>query len=350
MPQKLSWQNVLIGFLLIGIFILGFFISYLSLKLSKVFIPTPTATPNVFAAATAKPIEQTNKQTGTYNILLLGYGGAGHAGSLLTDSIIIVHVDTNSKKVTFVSVPRDLWIPGNRKVNAEGSIIGFNNVGSTIASITGLPINYFVSVDFGGFIKIIDDLGKITAQVPATFDDPFYPITGQENNTCGLNNDQIEVLKTKYTGYNLETQFTCRYEHLHFDKGPTSLDGTTALKFVRSRHGDSDFGRSARQFAVLQGIEGKLISFQAANKFNDIINTIANIVKTDLDAGTIKSLVGIFGDPKAYSFNQIQLTTDNVLNSSTSPDKQFILVPKAGNFNFSGIQSYISSNIRDATR
>ena len=345
MPQRLNWQNMLIGLLLVGIFTLGFVISYLSLKLSGIFVPKPTATPNIFAAATAKPIEQTNKQVGTYNILLLGYGGAGHAGSLLTDSMIIVHIDTTSKKVTFVSVPRDLWIPGNRKVNAEGSLNGFNNVGSTITSITGLPINYFVSVDFGGFTKIIDDLGGVTAQVPATFDDPFYPITGQENNTCGLNNDQIEVLKTKYTGYNLETQFTCRYEHLHFDKGPVSLDGTTALKFVRSRHGDSDFGRTARQFAVLQGIEAKLISFQAAKKFDDIVNTISNIVKTDLDAGTIKSLVGVLGDPKAYTFNQIELTTDNVLNSSTSNDGQFILVPKTGNFDFSGIQSYLKSSI-----
>jgi len=343
---KAKWQDILIGILLVGIFILGFFISYFAFKLSNIFVPKPTATPNVFAIATPKPIEQTNKQVGTYNILLLGYGGAGHAGSLLTDSMIIVHIDTNSKKITFVSVPRDLWIPGNRKVNAEGSIIGFSNVGSTIASITGLPINYFVSVDFGGFVKVIDDLGGITSQVPATFDDPFYPITGQENNTCGFTNDQIDALKAKYSGYQLETQFTCRYEHLHFDKGQTGLDGATALKFVRSRHGDSDFGRSARQFAVLQGIEAKLISFQAANKFNDIVNTLSNIVKTDLDAGTIKSLVTIFGDPKAYNFNQIQLTTDNVLNSSTSSDGQFILVPKTGNFNFSGIQSYLQSSVK----
>ena len=143
----------------------------------------------------------------------------------------------------------------------------------------------------------------------------------------------------------METQFTCRYEHLHFDKGPTNLDGTTALKFVRSRHGDSDFARSLRQFAVLQGVENKLISFQMANKFDDIVNTISQIVKTDLDAGTIKSLVQVFGDPKAYSIKQIQLTTDNVLNQSTSSGGQFTLVPKSGNLNFSGTQDYIKSNL-----
>ena len=338
-------RKILIGALSVGIFVLGFFITYLSLKMSKVFIKAPTPTPNAFTQASPKPIDKTQQEKGIYNVLLLGYGGAGHDGPLLTDSIIIVHVNTNTHKATLISVPRDLWVPGNQKVNAIGSESGFQNVGPAIQSITGLPINYFVSVDFGGFVKILDDLGGVTAQVPVTFDDPFYPITGQENNTCGFTNDQINALKAKYSGYSLETQFTCRYEHLHFDKGPTNLDGTTALKFVRSRHGDSDFARSLRQFAVLQGVENKLISFQMANKFDDIVNTISQIVKTDLDAGTIKSLVQVFGDPKAYSIKQIQLTTDNVLNQSTSSGGQFTLVPKSGNLNFSGTQDYIKSNL-----
>jgi anionic cell wall polymer biosynthesis LytR-Cps2A-Psr (LCP) family protein len=307
--------------------------------------PTATATPNAFANASPKPIGENPQQKGVYNVLFLGYGGAGHDGALLTDSMIIIHVDTNTHKAVLISVPRDLWVTGGQKVNSIGSSSGFQNVGPVITSITGLPINYYVSADFGGFTKIIDDLSGVTVQVPVTFDDPFYPITGQENNTCGMTNDQINALKSKYSGYSLETQFICRYEHLHFDKGPTTLDGTTALKFVRSRHGDSDFARSLRQFAVLQGVENKLISFQMANKFDDIVGTLFNIVKTDLDAGTVKSLVQVFGDPKVYSIKQIQLTTDNVLNQSTSSDGQFILVPKTGMFDFSGVKSYIKDNL-----
>jgi anionic cell wall polymer biosynthesis LytR-Cps2A-Psr (LCP) family protein len=342
---KPNWQKIMLGLLMAGIFALGFVASYLTLKMSRVFVKVPTPTPNSFAQASPKPIDEALQEKGIYNVVLLGYGGAGHDGSMLTDSIIIVHVNTNSKKVFFISVPRDLWIPGGRKVNAEGSINGFNNVGNTIKNVTGLPINYFVSVDFSGFAKIIDDLGGITAQVPATFDDPYYPIRGEENNVCGKTEEEIFQLKNKYSGFDLEKQFTCRYEHLHFDKGPTNLDGATALKFVRSRHGDSDFGRSLRQFAVLQGVFGKLISFQTANKLNDIINTISQIVRTDLDAGTIKSLITVFGDPKAYSIKQIQLTTDNVLNQSTGIGGQFILVPKSGNFDYSGIKNYINSNL-----
>ncbi len=80
-------------------------------------------------------------------------------------------------------------------------------------------------------------------------------------------------------------------------------------------------------------------------KFDSIVNTRSSIVKTDLDAGTIKTLVDITGNPEEYTFASIQLTTDNFLSSSTSSDGQFILVPKAGVNNFNQIKEYIDNNI-----
>jgi anionic cell wall polymer biosynthesis LytR-Cps2A-Psr (LCP) family protein len=350
MKNQFDWSKIVLGIVYLAIFAIGFFLSYEGFKMSKIFVKnplrSPNPTPNTYSLATAKPISQVEpvkQEKGTYNILLLGYGGINHSGGLLTDSIIVTHVNIDTKKVTFISIPRDLWITGNHKINTAG-ISGFQSSGPVVTSVTGLPINYFIAVDFSGFVKIIDDLGGITANTPVSFEDKFYPIAGQENNTCGFTNDQIEAFKAKYSGYTLETQFTCRYEDLKFSKGPVNLDGTTALKYVRSRHGDSDFGRSARQFAVLEGIATKLISIQVAGKFDGIVGTISQIVRTDLDAGTIKSLIAILGDPKAYTFNQIQLTTDNLLNTSKSSDGQFILIPKAGNFNFTEIQNFIKSN------
>lgn len=330
---KSNWQNIAIGTLLVGIFILGFVITYLSLSLSKVFVKTPVPKPT-----TSVPVEfhepiKIDDQKGVFNTLLLGYGGEGHSGSYLTDSIVIVHVNTNTKKAALISIPRDLWIPGNHKINAEATLNGFQNVGNPIKDVTGLPINYFVSVDFGGFSKLIDNLGGITVDVPKAFDDNFYPILGQENNVCGKTEPEIFELKNKYTGFDLEKQFTCRYESLHFDKGPVNIDETTALKFVRSRHGDSDFGRSERQFAVLKAILTKY-PFKT-------LETLIKMVRTNLDLSTIKNLLEVFGNPSQYQLSEIHLTTDNLLNVSKSADGQFILVPKAGNFNFQEVQKYL---------
>lgn len=345
---KENWQNILIGFLLLGIFILGFVIAYIALTYSKVNVKNTisnlsnmTIDNNVKFNAPVK----IDDQKGIFNTVFLGYGGGNHSGSYLTDSIIVIHIDTNSKKAALISIPRDLWVPGNHKINAEASINGFQNVGNPIRDVTGLPVNYFVSVDFGGFVKIIDNLGGITVDVPKAFDDAFYPIVGEENNVCGKTEPEIFGLKEQYTGFDLEKQFTCRYERLHFDKGPANLDGTTALKFVRSRHGDSDFGRSERQFAVLKGILNKLISSHSLDKTNKTIDSLIKIVRTNLDLATIRNLMEVFGNPDEYKISDINLTTDNVLNASKSSDGQFILNPKSGMFNYSEIQNYIKSSL-----
>lgn len=344
-------SKLLLFSLFIFIFVLGFFLAYEGAKFSKIFVKNPfrsaTSTPNVYSLASPKPVSEIvpeKQDKGTYNVLLLGYGGVSHSGGGLMDSLIVAHVDINKNKVTFITVPRDLWVTGNRKINAAG-LSGVNDLKPVITSVTGLPVNYFVSVDFNGFSKLIDSLGGITSNTPVSFTDPYYPIKGQENNVCGKTPEEIESLKTKYSGYNLEIQFPCRYEKISYASGPTNLDGTQALKYVRSRHGDSDFGRSARQTAVLKGIADKIISFNSVGKFDEIVNTLSSIVRTDLDAGTIKSLVELIGSPESYTYETLQLTTDNLLNSSKSTDGQFILIPKAGNLNFGEIKSSINSKI-----
>lgn len=338
------WQNILITLLSIGIFALGFAISYLSLK---TFANRPTNEPPItsFKKATPEPLNNVTKKEGIYNILLLGYGGTGHSGGLLTDSIIVMNIDTNTKRVVFITIPRDLWVTGNHKLNSVASAGGFQNVGGSIQNITDLAINYYVSVDFGSIVKIVDTLGGITVDIPKTFDDPFYPITGEENNTCGKTEEEIFTLKNKYTGYQLETQFSCRYEHLHYDKGPVKLNGTETLKIARSRHGDSDFGRSERQFAILKGIENKLISMKALENAGGIIDTLLKMVKTDMNIGAIKTLITVLGNPGEYIIKSIHLTTDNVLGEGKSSDGQYILNPKAGMLNFAEIKKYISDNL-----
>ncbi len=76
--------------LTLSIFLFGLFLGTL---ISKKPIIKQTTT-NSFSATAPKAINQNNPEKGKYNVLLLGYGGAGHEGSLLTDSIIVIHVDT----------------------------------------------------------------------------------------------------------------------------------------------------------------------------------------------------------------------------------------------------------------
>jgi LCP family protein required for cell wall assembly len=345
---KISKSQIKFILIYIGVFILGFALTYSILSYSKIFknfTHATSGTPGAQSDINFAPANNVENEKGVYDTVLLGYGGAGHAGSLLTDSIIVVHVNTNTKTAALISIPRDLWVNGNHKINAEASINGFQNEGGVIKNVTGLNINYFVAVDFSGFEKLIDNLGGIAVDVPKTFDDYFYPIAGAENDTCGKTAEEIIALKAKYSDAALEMQFTCRYEHIHFDKGPVNLDGTTALKFVRSRHGDSDFGRSERQFAVLKGILAKLISLHALDKTAGTINILLSIIRTNLNPEQIGSLLEVVGDTGQYKITEIHLTTDNLLNEGKSADGAYILYPKAGMFNFTDIRNYISQNI-----
>ncbi len=306
-----------------------------------------------------------------YSVVLAGRGGDGHAGGTLADSIIVLTANLDTKKATFITVPRDLWVPiphdwenkANYKINAAYNI-GLDNVryankkpefrgsegagnllGHVAGEVVGIPIDYFAVVDFDRFKNLIDTLGGITVEVPETFADNFYPVKGLENETCGFSNEKIADVHAKYSGFQLEKQFTCRYETIAYDKGPADLTGDMALKFVRSRHGDSDFGRSKRQIAVLEGIAKKLVSLDAVKKGSKLLKDLSEMVDTNMGLSAMGTLIDIIGNPQEYETERLYITEDNLVNSSKASDGQYILLPKAGNNNFSGIKSYIQENI-----
>jgi anionic cell wall polymer biosynthesis LytR-Cps2A-Psr (LCP) family protein len=259
------------------------------------------------------------KQTdGRVNILLLGIGGGNHDGADLTDSIIVASYNLKTNEVTMFSVPRDVWLPGiKQKVNAayemgkaQGN--GLQFAGDKIDDILGIPIHYEVLMDFAGFSKAIDLIGGVDVSVPNTFDDFEYPIDGKENDLCGwkedvrdLNADQAKALNVpvgktklyvdasgKVATDSATLDFGCRYEHIHFDKGVTHMDGTTALKFVRSRHAfgveGSDFARSKRQQLVIQAFRDKVFSLQTLSnpqKVFSLIGTFGDSFKTNIPSG-----------------------------------------------------------------
>ena len=335
-------KKLLIPFFISLILAVVFGGSYLVAKFSKVFVKTESGqTLENVAPPTALPLKE-----GEVTVLLLGYGGAGHEGGTLTDSIIFLTADVKAKKAVLVSIPRDLWL-GDAKINFAYSK-GVETAKNAVTAVTGISPTYFVAVDFNQLQKIIDLLGGIEVDVPKTFDDYFYPIRGKELDLCGKSPEEMQAVHQKYSGFDLEKQFGCRYEHIHFDQGLVKMTGEEAVKFVRSRHSSQhggDFARSERQFAVLKGLEDKLVSLEVIPKGGKIIDRISALVKTDLTPQRISEFLGLVGNPKEFAIKEIHLTEDNVLKATTGPGEQFILVPKEGSNNFSGIQKFIQEQI-----
>ncbi len=203
------------------------------------------------------------------NILLLGIGGAGHAGGSLTDTVIVASYKPSTGQASMLSIPRDLIIPipgyGWRKINNTYSLAEYNDKGTggdyakqIISQIFGQQIPYYVLIDFNGFEELIDLVGGIDIDVPNTLSDFQYPIKGREE----YPEDQ-------------------RYEHLYIEAGPHHFDGSTALKYVRSRHAiggeGSDFARAARQQLVMEALTKKLLSFSTLTRPSKIKKILANV-------------------------------------------------------------------------
>jgi polyisoprenyl-teichoic acid--peptidoglycan teichoic acid transferase len=313
------------------------------------------------------------------NIVLLGYGGGGHDGGKLTDTIMVAKIDSSSKSISLVSVPRDLWVPlplqtGTEptwsKINAafaigedvkgyqyrddqfKGEHGGGVLAKQLVAEVTGITPDYYLAVNFDTFTKAIDLIGPLTVTVPYTFDDYLYPIRGEEKNPCGFTETDIATLSATFKNGDLEKQFPCRYELLHFDKGKTVMDGETALKFVRSRHGTvggSDFGRSERQQALLEAVKQKVFSLTFLPKVGPLAQQVAADVQTDFTVGDLPALLTRFKDITNYTTNTVTITDANVLAQGKSADRQFILQPKDGQGNWAGIRYFVKTELEKAT-
>jgi len=272
---------------------------------------------------------------GRTNFLLLGMGGAGHEAATLTDTIMFASLDLQTKDTVILSIPRDLWVPSLRaKINTAYYYGGLPAAKTAVTEILGQPVHYAITLDFAGFVKAIDLVGGVDITVPQTFDDFKYPIPGQEN-----------VLPEPD-----------RYEHLHFDAGPQHLDGTTALKYVRSRNAPSeqgtDFARSRRQQQILSAFKDKIFSTQVLLnpvRLLELKRTLSDSLIHDLSDAEILALAKLAVGFSIHSLRSGLLDTGDASSEgllvhppvSARYDHQWVLIPQ----NDQALKDYLANLI-----
>ncbi len=307
-------------------------------------------------------------EEGRTNVLLLGIGGGRHEGATLTDTIMVASYDPKSHRVDLISLPRDLWVEKQKaKVNTlyqTGLAKGdeFNFVQEEIKDILGTEIPYTVRVDFGGFVKAIDLVGGIDVDVQTAFDDWEYPIEGKENELCGNKEEQIDVDEAKSKELNIPQgkqkvyilpdgkiateaatlDLKCRFEHVKFEKGVTHMDGLTALKFVRSRHGTndegSDFARSKRQQFVIQAFRSKVLSLGTLTdpkKIYDLLVTFGNSISTNIPENKYLSFINAFQKVDKITSHVIDLSSAEKLLIHPDPKDYgggWVLIPPKNDY------------------
>jgi polyisoprenyl-teichoic acid--peptidoglycan teichoic acid transferase len=277
------------------------------------------------------------------NILLLGYGGPGHEGPYLTDSIMLLSIRPGEREALMVSLPRDLWVkipalPNNRsmmgKLNSAYAIgtdrRNYPNVRSdwktatgggdlaaaTVSQVTGQPIDYWVGVDFKAFREVVDALGGIRVNVTTPLDDPFYP-RGESHGMM----------------------------HIHFNPGWQDFNGERALEYARSRETTSDFDRSRRQQVIMLAVRERVFSLKAIPRLFSLLSALQDNVRTNLRPAEMQQLADLAGKLPDRQIRRIAIDTSNLLRSGRSGNGQYVLQPMDPSF--SALHRYLAMALPD---
>jgi polyisoprenyl-teichoic acid--peptidoglycan teichoic acid transferase len=276
---------------------------------------------------------------GRVNIMLIGKDEA--AG--LTDSILLASIDPIHYEAGLVSIPRDLYVQsedlGWTKINevyprtrsyeiAQGASASqaekkaIRALEDTVAETLGMPVHYYAAINFEGFQKAVDTVGGIEINV----EDPVYEIMFIDGR---------------------------RYE-LNVPAGRQQFDGFRALAYSRSRMTSprGDFDRNRRQREVIVALKDKILSAQTlANpvRINQLLGDFGDSVETNLSANELLKIYEIGSKIPSSSIKSIGLADPpNELVVTSNIGGLSVVIPSAGQGDFSEIQSYLRNTLRDA--
>lgn len=222
---------------------------------------------------------QMNKEP--FSVLIMGiedYSSDGKIGR--TDTLMVATIDPQNKTANLLSIPRDtrVEISATRELDKINHAYNFGKdvTIETVENFLGIPIDFYVSVNFEAFKNIIDILGGITVYVP--FD--FYQ-----------NSDDRVA------------------EKLYFYEGFMELDGRYALAYARMRKQDprGDFGRMERQQEVVKAVIDKALSPGTLLKVDDLANEVEKNVETNIRISDALKLSKIFAGFDSSKINVLKI-------------------------------------------
>ena len=250
--------------------------------------------PPVLSAVIAQPTDQPaspNIIAGErVNILVMGIDRRPtETCPCRSDTMMLATLDPKTATAGIITIPRDLYVPipgvGENRINTAlfyGALNKYPGGGPALAKKTveynfGRPVHYYVIVDFSGFRKVVDTLGGIDINVPKAIDDPEYPT------------EDFGVM------------------HVHFNAGMQHMNGEQALEYARTRHADSDFGRSKRQVQVLLAMRDKALRLDILPKLPSLIQSMWGAVETDLKPTEVLALAQAAAKVKTENIKEAQI-------------------------------------------
>ena len=212
-----------------------------------------------------------------FTILLMGIDSdtndLNQSSSFNGDSLMLITFNPTTLNSTILSIPRDTYVPiacfnGKRKNKiTHAAWQGEQCMMDTITGFTGIPIDYYVKINFKGAVQLVDALGGIDAEVPIGFCEQNSDRAWGENTIC-------------------------------VDAGYQHLNGEQALAWSRHRKsaGFDDFVRGQNQQLVVKAMLNKLKDVRDLDTVYKILDTVGTNMATNMTTNEILSLYNIGKD------------------------------------------------------
>ncbi|MBP1043682.1 LCP family protein [Vagococcus sp. BWB3-3] len=197
-----------------------------------------------------------------FSILVMGVDDNDERalGSNRTDTMIVVTMNPDTGKVSMVSIPRDTFtyvesddFTGYTKINAAYTYGKEDGAIDAVEGLLDIPIDFYVTVDFQAFEKIVDALGGVSVDVPVAISEANAQLTRM----------------------------------VELEPGEQVLTGEEALAFARTRKIDNDIKRGERQQMVVQAVMKKAMAVGSITKYSDVMASLNNHLWTDMNRDTM---------------------------------------------------------------
>jgi LCP family protein required for cell wall assembly len=268
------------------------------------------------------------------SLLVVGVDAAPGRSSVLTDTMMVVSFDPVGKTASIVSLPRDLVnVPlGNGdefgpKINSLMSYAdrhkkdfpkgGLQTLQDAVGALLGIPIHYHATMEFEGFIHMVDAVGGVDIDVKRAIDDPGYDGFGAGQRGWSIS------------------------------EGRHHLDGVDALAYARSRKsaGDSDFTRAGRQQQIIVALKDSATDGGSVFwKLPGLLVAVGDSIRTDLPIDRLPQLaatmdeMGKGGITRAVIRHPLVRSVDTRYGSSLQPDVAAIRAMAAALFPAPGVE------------
>ncbi|RCX20201.1 LytR family transcriptional attenuator [Anaerobacterium chartisolvens] len=194
------------------------------------------------------------------NLIVLGLDKEGTR----TDAIELLNFNPESGQLNMLSIARDTKVrfnSRNTKINSLIGKMGEAGIIEKVEELTGLKIDYYITLDFDGFKKIVDTLGGVEINVPFNMN---------------YDDDEQDL-------------------HIHLNKGKQVLDGEKSEQFIRYRKGNDktegykfgDLDRSKAQQEFIKAFIGQKMKLRYLPKAGEIFLILKDCMKTNIEIGDV---------------------------------------------------------------